>query len=80
MAQKHDFCKYSRSSHCYLSNKIHEHYSKILKLSPASVYRTQQLVKELIQLNCPGTDFQNSFYQQLATVGNSSHFYSIGSK
>lgn len=81
MAWKHDFYKYSRSSHCYLSKMIHEHYSKILKLCPASVYRTQQLVNELIQLICPGTDFQNSFYQlRSETVGNSSHFHSIVSK
>ena len=70
------FYKYSRSRHCYLTNKIHEHYGKILKICPASVYRTQQLVNELIQPNCPGTDFQNCFYQLCSEiVGNSSHFH-----
>lgn len=36
--------KYSGCSHYYLSEKIHEHTDKMLKLCPASVYRTQQLV------------------------------------
>lgn len=37
MAWAHDFYKYSRSSHCCLSNKTHEHCNKILKHCPASV-------------------------------------------
>lgn len=81
MAWVHDFYKYCRSSHCYLSNTIHEHCNKILKHCPASVYRTQQQLNGWIQLNCPGIDFQNSFYQLcLETADNSSHFYSIISK
>lgn len=68
-------------THCYLSNKIHEHCSKMLKHCPASVYRIQEQLNEPIQQNCPGTDFQNSFYQLCSEmVGNSSHFHSIVSK